>query len=55
MRAVLKFFPVTKSGWWAGVKGGRYPQPVHLGLRIIGWRTSDILKLIEGVSRKGDV
>lgn len=40
--------PVSKSTWWAGVKSGRYPQPVHtLGLRITAWRTEDILALID--------
>lgn len=40
--------PVSKSTWWAGVKSGRYPQPVRtLGVRITAWRVEDIYKLIE--------
>jgi predicted DNA-binding transcriptional regulator AlpA len=40
--------PVSKSTWWAGVKSGRYPQPVRtLGRRITAWRIEDIRKLIE--------
>ncbi len=39
--------PVSKSTWWAGVKEGRYPQPVKLGRRITAWRVEDIRKLIE--------
>lgn len=39
--------PVSKSTWWAGVKAGRYPQPVRLGRRITAWRAEDIRKLIE--------
>jgi prophage regulatory protein len=39
--------PVSKSTWWAGVKKGRYPQPVKLGRRITAWRVEDIRKLIE--------
>lgn len=40
--------PVSKSTWWAGVKSGRYPQPVRtLGLRITAWRAEDIRALIE--------
>ncbi len=43
--------PVSKSTWWAGVKSGRYPQPVRtLGPRITVWRISDIRTLIEGPS-----
>jgi hypothetical protein len=40
--------PVSKSTWWAGVKSGRYPQPVRtLGARITAWRVEDIRALIE--------
>lgn len=39
--------PVSKSTWWAGVKDGRFPQPVKLGRRITAWRVEDILALIE--------
>lgn len=39
--------PVSKSTWWAGVKTGRYPQPVRtLGQRITAWRVEDIRALI---------
>ena len=38
--------PVSKSTWWAGVKTGRYPQPIKLGPRITAWRVSDIRALI---------
>ena len=38
--------PVSKSTWWAGVKSGRYPQPVKLGPRITAWRADDIEALI---------
>lgn len=39
--------PVGKSSWWAGVKSGRYPQPVKLGPRTTAWRIEDIRHLIE--------
>lgn len=43
--------PVKKSTWWAGVKSGRYPQPVRtLGTRITAWRVEDIRELIEKTS-----
>jgi prophage regulatory protein len=38
--------PVGKSTWWAGVKDGRYPQPVKLGPRITAWRVEDIRALM---------
>ena len=39
--------PVSRSTWWAGVKAGRYPKPVKLGLRITARRVEDIRALIE--------
>lgn len=38
--------PVCKSAWWAGVKSGRFPQPVKLGPSTTVWRVEDIRKLI---------
>jgi prophage regulatory protein len=38
--------PVSKSTWWAGVKTGRFPQPIKLGPRITAWRVEDIRRLI---------
>ena len=43
--------PVSKSTWWAGVKSGRYPQPVKLGPRITAWRADDIEALINEASK----
>jgi len=44
---VLTYIPVAKSTWWAGVKSGRYPAPVHhLGPRITAWKLSSILSLV---------
>jgi predicted DNA-binding transcriptional regulator AlpA len=43
--------PVSKSTWWAGVKCGRYPQPVKLGPRITAWRVEDIRALINRQGR----
>ena len=41
--------PVSKSTWWAGIKTGRFPKPVKLGLRITAWRVEDIRALIDKV------
>lgn len=43
---ILKVFPVSKSTWWAGVKNGRYPQPVKLSPKITAWKVEDIHTLI---------
>jgi predicted DNA-binding transcriptional regulator AlpA len=39
--------PVSKSTWWAGVKSGRFPEPVKLGPRTTAWRVEDIRSLID--------
>ncbi len=44
---VLEIIPLAKSTWWAGVKSGRFPQPVKLGPRVSAWRESDIRKILE--------
>lgn len=44
---MLPLIPVSKSTWWAGVKSGRFPQPVKLGPRITAWRVEDIRALID--------
>ena len=44
---VPALIPVSRSTWWAGVKSGRYPQPVKLGPRITAWRVEDIRWLIQ--------
>ncbi len=47
----LQVIPVSKSTWWAGVKSGRYPQPVRtLGERITAWRVEDIRAFIDRVA-----
>jgi len=46
--------PVSRATWWAGVKSGRYPQPVRtLGLRITAWRVEDIRNFIQWASGVG--
>ena len=43
---VLAHIPVSRSGWWQGVKTGRYPAPVKLSTRCVAWRSADIRALI---------
>lgn len=48
---VLEMIPMCKSAWYQGVKGGHYPKPVKIGMRMSAWRLSDIQKLIDtGIS-----
>ena len=45
---VLALVPVSRATWYAGVKEGRYPAPLKLGVRAVAWRRSDIERLIAG-------
>lgn len=42
--------PVCHSSWWAGIKSGKYPQPVKLGPKTTVWTVDSIRKLIENPS-----
>ena len=44
---ILAHIPIGKSTWWAGVKSGRFPQPIKLGSRTTAWRAEDIRALVE--------
>jgi prophage regulatory protein len=44
---VLKFFPVSKSTWWDGIKAGRFPKGHKISDRITAWRAEDIHALIK--------
>ncbi len=44
---VPAIIPVSKSSWWAGVKAGRYPQPVKIGPHTTAWRIEDIHALVD--------
>lgn len=48
---VLQLVPVSRSTWWAGVRSGRYPQPVKLGERATAWKADDIRALIENAGQ----
>lgn len=43
---ISPIIPVSKSSWWAGVKSGKYPQPIKLGPRTTVWQDEDIRQLV---------
>ena len=43
--------PVSKSTWWQGVKDGRFPKSVKLGVKTTAWRVEDIRALVERLGR----
>lgn len=46
---VLAHIPISRSGWWAGVKTGRYPAPVRISARCVAWKSEDIRALINSL------
>lgn len=43
---VLAKFPVGRSTWYAGMRAGRYPKPVRISQRAVGWSSKSIDALI---------
>jgi prophage regulatory protein len=43
---VLTILPIGRSTWWAGVKSGKFPQPIKLGERTTAWKESDIQQIV---------
>ena len=48
---VLARFPVSRSGWYAGVKCSKYPAPIKTGPRTAMWRASEIETLIASIGK----
>jgi predicted DNA-binding transcriptional regulator AlpA len=42
LKDVLKVIPVSKTTWYIGIKEGRYPPPIKIGLKAVAWRKKDI-------------
>ena len=45
--AILPLFPVSRAGWYQGIKKGIYPAPVKLSERVAAWPVDAIRTLIE--------
>jgi len=50
---ILEVIPLGKTCWWEGVKSGRFPKPVKLSARCVGWKAEDIHALIKELSEQG--
>jgi prophage regulatory protein len=51
---ILNVIPVGRSSWWAGVKSGKYPQPIKLGENTTAWKAEDIHALIAKLSAESE-
>lgn len=45
--AIPPLFPISRAGWYAGIKKGLYPAPVKLSERVSAWHVDAIRALIE--------
>ncbi|WJH38902.1 AlpA family phage regulatory protein [Aliirhizobium terrae] len=41
--------PISRSGFWAGVKDGRFPRPRKISARVTVWRAEDIYALLDRI------
>jgi len=47
---VPALIPVGRTTWYHGVKSGKFPAPVNMGVRTLLWRAEDIRAfLLHGV------
>ena len=46
-KGIPPLIPVCRSTWFAGIKSGRFPQPVKLSERITAWRAEEVFALLE--------
>lgn len=50
-RGIPGVLPVGRTSFLNGVKSGKYPQPVKLSERTVGWRVEDIRALLESIGQ----
>lgn len=43
--------PISRSGFWAGVKNGKFPKPRKISPRVTVWRAEDIHALLAEIER----
>ena len=54
IQTVLELTGLGRSTVYALVKAGRFPKPLRLGPRAVGWRLSDVLAWLEAPERDYD-
>ena len=50
---VLQLIPIGKSTWWSWVASGKAPKGIKLGAKTTAWRSCDIQKLLDNLSKEG--
>ncbi|MDT9546725.1 MAG: AlpA family transcriptional regulator [Chlorobium phaeovibrioides] len=52
-RGIPAIIPVSKAGWYAGIRAGRYPKPIKLTEKTAVWSSIDIDALLEKICGGG--
>jgi prophage regulatory protein len=52
INTVLQVFPISRSGWWQGVRDRKYPAAYKLSPRCTAWKVEDIRALLEQLSQR---
>ena len=52
-RGIPAIIPVSKAGWYAGIRAGRYPKPIKLTEKTAVWSSDDIDALLEKICGGG--
>ena len=53
--AVKEMSGLCRSSIYEGVAAGTFPAPVKIGVRAVGWRTSDLTNWLESrISKVGN-
>ncbi|MBC7980300.1 MAG: AlpA family phage regulatory protein [Armatimonadetes bacterium] len=47
LHQILAAIPVSRSTWYRGIRSGRYPMQVRISANIVGWKQSEIARLVE--------
>lgn len=50
---VLQVIPVSRSGFYEGMKLGIYPKPKRIGKRTVAWRENEINACIDAMNTTG--
>lgn len=55
IKEVLAVVRISRSSWYAGIKDGKYPAPVHIGPASPRWKLGDVRKVTEGTYKPAEV
>jgi prophage regulatory protein len=49
---ILQVLPIGRSTWWQWVANGKAPKGIKLGAKTTAWKSSDIQKLLDDLSKE---